>query len=382
MRTALRARGALPSLALVLAACLAGGCAATPPPPSTSPPTPATPLPPAPRPSPLGAPLPSFTGSVAGIETRGASSTEEILRRTLVTHVGERFDATRIQEDLRALWALRRFEDVAVEGERRSEGVVLTYVVVERPPIERVSIVGLKQIPEPELSSLVAELRGSPADPAHIDAAVRRVRAQCVEIGFRLARVETEIDRVAQGPVELRFLVDEGPLVRIGTWTFTGNVAVSEAELRAQMKSTPHNAAGSLYDEERWERDVMILSSYYFDRGMLQVSVGPAVVTPSADGSTLAVNVPIVEGSVFHLGKIAVVDASAKGTPKAAAGPTGALRIKRGEVFSRARLVEDIERLRAFFAKRKRRVEVSPTTEIDVPGARVDLVFHVADAAP
>ncbi len=195
-----------------------------------------------------------------------------------------------------------------------------------------------------------------------------------MELGYRLARVETETSRVGDGPVEVRFLVDEGPRVVLDRWAFTGNVAVTEADLRAGMQSGPYNVAGGLYDEDRWERDVVLLSSYYFDRGMLQVRIGPAEVTPSADGAVLSVTVPIVEGPVFHLGKIEVADPSAK---KGAPAPAGVLRVKRGEVFNRTRLVEDIDRLRAWFAKARRHVEVSPTTSIDVPGARVDIAFHV-----
>ena len=296
-----------------------------------------------------------------------------------MTHVGERFDAARVQEDLRALWALSRFDDVSVEADHAAEGLVLTYVVVERPPIGRLTFAGTKQIPEPELISLVSDLHGKPADPAAIDAAVRRVRARCVELGFRLARVETESSRVAEGPVELRFLIDEGPRVVLDRWAFTGNVAASEADLRAQMRSAPYNVAGGLYDEDRWERDVVLLSAYYFDRGMLQVQVGPAEVKPSADGSVLSVTVPVVEGPVFHFGKIEVVDAARKGAP----APAGVVHVKRGEVFSRTRLIADIDRLRLFFSRERRRhVEVSPTTAIDVPGARVDIAFHVTDAPP
>ena len=378
---------------LALAATLALGCAAAPPPPAPPPPVAtAVSAPAAPPPeatSPLGAPLPSFTGLVARLDVRGAPSPEVALR-VLATRLGEPFDPARIQDDLRALWALDIFEDVAVEAEPHPSGVALTYVVVMRPPIDRVSFSGIHQIPEADLATLVADLRGAPANPALIDDAVRRIQTRYAEIGHRFARVETEQvtmgappgaapssapkppGRVGQGGVELRFVIDEGPRIVIGTWTFTGNAKVSAAELRKQMASGAFNTAGGLYSEERWDRDVMRISAYYFDRGMLQVRVGPIELTPSADGTVLTATVPVVEGAVFHLGNVTVTD------PAAAAGarrPTGVVRVKRGEVFDPNRIKGDIDCLRAWFARElHRKVEVSPLTELDVAGAKVDVV--------
>jgi outer membrane protein insertion porin family len=368
---------------LALAATLALGCAATPPPPAPAPPVvtaaPALAAPPPEATSPLGAPLPSFTGLVARIDVRGAPAPEVALR-ALATRLGEPFDPARIQDDLRALWALQLFEDVAVEAEPHPSGVTLTYVVVMRPPIDHVSFAGTHQIPEAELAALVADLRGAPANPALIDDAVRRVQARYAELGHRLSRVETEQGRIGAGGVELRFVIDEGPRVVIGTWTFTGNVKVSTAELRKQMASGASNAAGGLYSEELWERDVMRISAAYFDRGMLQVRVGPIELIPSADGSVLTATVPIVEGAVFHLGTVAVTD---PGAPAGVRHPTGVVRVKRGEVFDRNRIKGDIDRLRAWFARElRRKVEVNPLTELDVAGAKVNVVFRVEDALP
>ncbi len=197
-------------------------------------------------------------------------------------------------------------------------------------------------MPEAELTALVADLPGSPANPVLIDDAVRRVRDRYAERGYRLSRVETEQSRATtqaagQGPVEVRLVIDEGPRVVLDRWTFTGNVRVKEAELRRQMASGTANAPGGLYSEALWERSVVQISTYYFDRGMLQVQVGPVALTPSADGAVLSATVPIVEGPVFHVGTVEVRD------PRSSAGPTpGTLRTKRGDVFDRTRVKSDL----------------------------------------
>ena len=89
--------------------------------------------------------------------------------------------------------------------------------------------------------------------------------------------------------------------------------------------------------------------------------------------------VPIVEGPVFRLGKIEVRGPAAK----KGARPAAALRIKHGDIFNRTRVKEDLDRLKAWFAREQHRtVEISPATELDMGAGRVDLVLHVEDAKP
>ena len=317
---------------------------------------------------------------MARVDTRGAVASRPALLRALQTRAGEPYDPARIQAELRALWALRLFDEVSVEAEAQPSGVALTYVVVERPLVERISFPPLKAAPEAEIAELVAALRGAPADPLSIDDATSRVRARLRELGHRLARVETEQGRAGAGGVLVRFLIDEGPRVVVDRWSFTGNAKVKEAVLRAQMQSGAYNVAGGLYDEERWARDASVISYDYFDHGMLTAHVGEAEVTASADGAALSVVVPIVEGPVFHHGKVEIADPS---PAKSAGKGAPALRLKRGEIFNRSRVKDELVRLKAWFAREQHRtVEISPYTDLDVKAGQVDLVLRVEDARP
>ncbi len=365
------------ALAAVLASVLAAACTAAPPPPPVTPVTTAPVTPPAPPPS-LFAP-PAVSGVVARVETRGSGDSQAALRRALATRPGDPYDPARIQDDLRALWALRLFEDVSVEAEIGPSGVALTYVVAERPHVQHVSFSPLTAATPAELATEVASLVGAPADPALIDGAGSAIRDHLVALGHRLARVEAEKRPAGEGRIDVHFVIDEGPRVVVESWAFSGNDKTKEKELRAVMKSGTHNVAGGLYDEDLWERDALLITAYYFDHGMLSAHVGAAEVTPSADGTKLSVVMPIVEGPVFRLGKIEVADAAAK----KAARPGAALRIKHGDIFNRTRVKEDLDRLKAWFAREQHRtVDISPATELDMGKGRVDLVLHVEDAKP
>jgi outer membrane protein insertion porin family len=60
----------------------------------------------------------------------------------LDSSVGELVTRARLASDLRRLWSLGFFEDVRVEGELTPRGVLLTYVVTERPTIRKIVVEG------------------------------------------------------------------------------------------------------------------------------------------------------------------------------------------------------------------------------------------------
>src|SRR5262245_56465045 len=66
----------------------------------------------------------------------------EAMLLELESSVGELVTRDRLAADLRRLWSLGYFEDVRVEGELTTRGVLLTYVVTERPTVRKIIVEG------------------------------------------------------------------------------------------------------------------------------------------------------------------------------------------------------------------------------------------------
>ena len=59
---------------------------------------------------------------------------------------GELLSRRNLAQDIRRLWAMGNFEDIRVEVERVASGVVLAYIVKERPTVRKIIVEGNAKI--------------------------------------------------------------------------------------------------------------------------------------------------------------------------------------------------------------------------------------------
>src|SRR4051812_836969 len=81
---------------------------------------------------------------------------------------------------------------------------------------------------------------------------------------------------------------------------FTGNHRVATAELQAQLDTR----AGTTFRPEELERDLFVLSAYYWDHGYANVKIGEPKRELSPDAQTIAIEIPIVEGPTFTVSSV------------------------------------------------------------------------------
>ena len=145
------------------------------------------------------------------------------------------------------------------------------------------------------------------------------------------------------------------------TVAFVGNHALPTTELRAAMTSP-------VDDQEGFERDLLLVSAYYWDRGYANVRVSD---TPDPAHDT--VTITIDEGDKFTMGPVAVVgelDGDARDLPKLATRP--------GSVFSRTHIADDREALNDFYTHRGYAfADVVPRTTIDPRKHTIALTFEI-----
>jgi outer membrane protein insertion porin family len=161
-------------------------------------------------------------------------------------------------------------------------------------------------------------------DEATIRKVVGVIRELYAEQGYNDAIVEPTMREVAGGSklVDLRFNIREGPKVRLRDVVFDGNVAVSDGDLRGQLKENKPRSrmlilvGGGQYREDKFAEDAEKLGEYYRDRGYAGVQIGsPQVETleVTADGSTrwIRMRIPVEEGPQFKVGEFKISDAKA-----------------------------------------------------------------------
>src|SRR4029077_17662567 len=118
----------------------------------------AAPIPRAQQPKPAGkpqlevlkpaAPPSAPSGDViVSIEFRGARRVpQETLRALISTKTGDIFNQDALRRDFMALWNTGRFDDVRLETETAKTGLIVRFVVTERPIVRTIKYENLKSV--------------------------------------------------------------------------------------------------------------------------------------------------------------------------------------------------------------------------------------------
>ena len=110
---------------------------------------------------------------------------------------------------------------------------------------------------------------------------VRKVKKVVLDMlaekGYQFATVTPEIKSLPGGPklINLTFVIDEGPQVKIRDVVFSGNKAVASSALKRQMKNNKGHGmfswltGASSYQEGKFEEDADKVVGYYRDKGYI-----------------------------------------------------------------------------------------------------------------
>ena len=304
----------------------------------------------------------------------GSEASRQTAQRAIELHPSDVFSAERMRADLEAILRLGIFDDASAFGLRvqQGAGVALLYAVHDRPHVAHVGFEGAKVLGNAALDAKLSVPKDAPYDPETASKIALAVRDEYRARGYEAARVVVVTEPVAGSPdhINVRLKVDEGTQSRFAKIEFKGNKRVPEAELRKAAALE----AGKPFVRDELERAQLLVSSLYYDRGFVQVRVDTEVGTANAQGVVPAAIV-IDEGDVFSIGAL---HATKLGGPVEKELLDTVVRARPKQVFVRTKILEDLERVNAFFAARHQQVVVSPMTESDLKKKTIDLTFEIA----
>ncbi len=255
---------------------------------------------------------------------------ETVLAR-LFSHENEAYDPATVERDFNSLWNTGYFEDVRIEREDTPKGVVLDVYVHEKPTIREINYTGLNSITQSDIldafkKAKVSLAQESQYDPTHIAQAVTVIRELEAEHGHQFAVVRTNVKTIPPSSVQVNFAIKEGPKVKVGNITFTGNEHLSNRTLRAAMKNSkpigiPHsvvleNLFARTFDATKLEEDTERVRQAYRDKGYFRANTsepethirnegGLSLFTfRPKDGKRMDIHIDVEEGGKYRLGGI------------------------------------------------------------------------------
>lgn len=195
---------------------------------------------------------------------------------------GAAFDAARVRAEVRRLWATGWFDDIRVERADSPEGVLLVFVLTEKP---RLYLRRVKFEPEGERRELGLE-PGAPVDAVLAQRVATRLRQALREEGYQDAEARAELVPVGFQEADLRVRVERGRHYQVDEVRFVGKPQARPEELRRVVHSArvrrllpgiPGVWAGwrlrPAFSHELLETDLQRLRSWYLSRGFFDASV-------------------------------------------------------------------------------------------------------------
>ena len=296
------------------------------------------------------------------------------------------FRVENLTSDVRALWDSGFFEDVQVDLTTNDKGVVLRFIVRERPNIKEVVFQGNDEIENDKLNEAIELKPNTILSVPAVRRSVQKIKDAYGEKGFFLAEVESEVIPQRENEVIVRFKIVEHKPVTVRRVTFIGNEHVSDSELRDQMQTGNGGffsfGSGGPYRQDVFERDVLMMSALYYDKGYLSVQIGTPRVMLTADREGIDISVIIHEGPRYKIRQLRVYERDNEGREIEPLGGRRALRQmvseQSGDYFNRAQLIKDLQAVRTLYRDAGfANVEAEPETELDPVHEQVDIVVPI-----
>jgi outer membrane protein insertion porin family len=330
----------------------------------------------------LAAGLPIVEMSVAG--NRRVSQDDVLGYLTL--RVGQAFDPDTLTQDVRELYQSGLFDHLEVDLQRRDDGVVLRFLVRERPTVTLVEFEGNDELDEEDLAEAIEVKQNSVLSRPAIRRSIQKIRDMYAEEGYFLAEAEHEIVSRRNNEVTVRFRIQEHGQVTVRRVTFIGNDEIPSEELRAVMFTGNAGffsfGSGGPFRQDAFERDIAVISALYYDRGYLSVSINTPRIMLTPDRTGIEVSITINEGPRYKIRQLRVYERGPNGEEVEPIGGRRNLRMmvraEPGQFFNRAELLEDLQAIRTLYRDHGfAHVEANPETELDEEHHEVDIVVPV-----
>lgn len=331
---------------------------------------------------------PAASGPVlSAVEIKGNRRVDQgAIRIHIKSEAGQRVDPARVDQDLRAIYAMGFFDDVSAEIDESGKTAVLTFSVKERPYIASVKLEGGDEELKPEEVEAALKVRARTIyDPDKVRRGVEDAKRLYEEKGYLDVKITPELQTVPDGDVDLIYRIEQGEPVRVGEIEFEGNENLSSRELRGVMQTKEKWFLSWLFKSGTLNRDALKtdierITALYYDNGFVNVKVGEPQVT--REGDELRVVIKIDEGEQYNFGEVKF-GGDVPPTTEEETKLFETIEAEKGKVFRASILRDDVTKLTDFLGDQGYAfANVEPETLIRPDEKAVDVTFRMNRGRP
>lgn len=247
-----------------------------------------------------------YAVTVKSIDIKGHHlSSDRLFYRNLRTRVGEAYSPLVLNEDIKRLYELGKFDKIKEEVKVIEEDVFITLLIEEKPQIRQLRYIGMVDLSSSAFSENLKSEIGGRLDQGVVLSDMEAIRLAYRENGHLFAKISHRVEKLASGDVDLIFVISENGEVKIGDIILTGNDHVPSKRLKKLMETSIDRLfSKGVYDADVFALDMKKMESYYRSLGYLDAKVHEGYSYFSEDQQWLYLEVVVTEGSLYVIDEI------------------------------------------------------------------------------
>jgi outer membrane protein insertion porin family len=182
---------------------------------------------------------------------------EAVILKEIKSAVGEPFSSEMVREDVKAVYRLGYFRDVQVDVAETRDGVVLTFVVIEKPFVADIIISGNLELSREDIEEVITLKRDSVLETDTITSSVEEIKRLYTSKRYFGSEVDYGVELQEGNRAIVYFEIVEGVKGYLTKISFEGNTVFGGRKLRSVMKTKKKGWLWFLTKSGRLETDVL-----------------------------------------------------------------------------------------------------------------------------
>ncbi|MDQ5984391.1 MAG: Outer membrane protein assembly factor BamA [Syntrophus sp. SKADARSKE-3] len=292
---------------------------------------------------------------------------------------GSLYSETQLASDIKAIYKLGYFDDVAADVEDTADGKVITFNVKEKGLVTAIVIKGNKVIDTGDIESALTFKTKQTLNQEKLNASIEKIKALYDGKGYYNAEITPTTEKIGEKDLRVILTIKENEKLYVKKISFEGNHTYRDKDLKNIMKTNEKDffyffTDAGILKKDQLKQDVGKLNAFYLNNGFINAQVGEPEITYDKKG--IYIKIPIVEGRRFKVGKVNVSGDTIK-TPKATI--LAGLTITKKEFFDREAIIKDIEYLTATCNDEGYAyADINPRTQPNEKEQTVDVTYDIS----
>lgn len=315
------------------------------------------------------------------VEGNKIIQTQAILNK-ISSKAGEPFDYDKISMDIKKIYNMGFFYDVSAEEVEKDGNFFLKFNLKEKTYIKEIVFKGIDNISEDDLRTQMTTKRYSFYDERKIFSDIEKLKKLYQDKGYYFVKISHKVEPIKDKPNDYQLVlnIEEGEKIRIekikinGVTNFTPKKIKKEMETKEKWFLSWLTGSG-VYKADELKDDFERIKEFYGNEGFISAKIIGHKVYLNEDKDGLIVEIDIDEGKRFFLEDVRI-EGDAKNYEKEILPK---LKQKKGEVFKRANVREDITLIGDFMGdKGYAYANVEPQLDINEEKAKINLTYNVS----